>query len=154
APMFLPGVGAVVRFRQDMAPTEEARVGLAGPLWGFGAAVVALAAAYGTGSAYWAAVAHAGAWVNLFNLLPIVPLDGGRGFRALDRAQRLATLPILAGAWVASGEGLVVLLLVVALVRALEPASGARDTRSWLEYAGLVAGLALVGSASASLAGV
>jgi Zn-dependent protease len=154
APMFLPGVGAVVRFRQDMAPAEEARVGLAGPLWGFGAAVVALGVAYGTGSPLWAAIAHAGAWVNLFNLLPIVPLDGGRGFRALDRGQRLATLPVLAAAWYATGEGLVALLLIVALIRALEATSGARDVRSWVEYAGLVAGLTLVGAAAAPLARV
>jgi Zn-dependent protease len=154
APMFLPGVGAVVRFRQDMAPAEEARVGLAGPLWGFGAAVVALGVAYGTGSPLWAAIAHAGAWVNLFNLLPIVPLDGGRGFRALDRAQRFAVLPVLAAAWYATGEGLVALLLLVAVVRALETTSGARDVRSWVEYAGLVAGLTLVSATAAPLARV
>jgi Zn-dependent protease len=152
APMFLPGVGAVVRFQQDMAPIEQARVGLAGPLWGFGAALAALAVAYGTGSALSAAIAHTGAWVNLFNLLPIIPLDGGRGFKALDRGQRMATLPVIAGAWYASGEGLLVLLLLVALFRAFETTSGVRDARSYAEYAGLVVGLSLVVRASASLA--
>src|SRR6266571_1294423 len=42
APMFIPGVGAVVRLKQYPAsPREDARVGLAGPLWGLGAAAVA-----------------------------------------------------------------------------------------------------------------
>jgi Zn-dependent protease len=153
APMFLPGVGAVVRFGQDMAPIEQARVGLAGPLWGFGAALAALALAYGTGSPLAAAIAHAGAWVNLFNLLPIIPLDGGRGFKALDRAQRVATVPVIAGAWYATGEGLLVLLLLVALFRAFETAtSGVRDARSYAEYAGLVVGLSLLVRASMLLA--
>jgi Zn-dependent protease len=31
------------------------------------------------------AIARVGAWINLFNLLPIPPLDGGRGFRPLSR---------------------------------------------------------------------
>jgi len=152
APMFLPGVGAVVRFRQQMAPREEARVGLAGPLWGFGAAIAALAVATATGSALWAAIAHTGAWVNLFNLIPIVPLDGGRGFRGLDRGQRLAALPVIAGAWYVTGEGLLLLLLVVALVRAFEATATPRDTPVYVEYVGLVGGLSLLASVAVGVA--
>src|SRR5437016_2211797 len=89
APMFIPGVGAVVRLKQYPAsPREDARVGLAGPLWGLGAAAAAYAAYIGTGGGIWAAIAHFGAWVNLFNLVPVWQLDGGRGFRALTRRQR------------------------------------------------------------------
>src|SRR5690606_7033106 len=44
APMFLPGIGAVIRSRQPMVNARErARVGLAGPIWGLGAALAALA---------------------------------------------------------------------------------------------------------------
>src|SRR2546422_5007806 len=68
--MFIPGVGAVVRLKQYPAsPREDARVGLAGPLWGLGATAAAYAAYLGTGGGIWAAIAHFGAWVNLFNLV-------------------------------------------------------------------------------------
>jgi Zn-dependent protease len=143
-PMFLPGIGAVVRVQQGMAPSEEARVGLAGPLWGCGAAIVALAVSAATASPLWAAIAHTGAWVNLFNLLPIVPLDGGRGFRALDRSQRLATLPAIAAAWYATGEGLLVLLLLVAAARSFESTATHRDPKALTQYVGLVLVLSLV----------
>lgn len=44
APMFIPGFGALVRLKQNPAsPVEDARVGLAGPLWGLGACIACLA---------------------------------------------------------------------------------------------------------------
>jgi len=153
-PMFLPGVGAVVRVQQGMAPSEEARVGLAGPLWGCGAAVVALAVSTAIGSPLWAAIAHTGAWVNLFNLLPIVPLDGGRGFRALDRGQRLATLPAIAAAWYATHDGILVLLLLVAGARALESTATFRDAKAYAQYVGVVLVLSLVLHFAVSASGI
>ena len=44
APMFIPGIGALIqskRYPDD--PKVEARIGLAGPVWGLGAALVAFA---------------------------------------------------------------------------------------------------------------
>src|SRR3989449_1217522 len=88
APMFIPGVGAVVRLKQYPAsPREDARVGLAGPLWGLGAAAAAYAAYIGTGGGISAAIAHFGASVNLFNPVPRRQLHRGRGFPALPRPQ-------------------------------------------------------------------
>src|SRR4029079_13484890 len=43
APMFIPGLGALVRLRQHVVnPREDAEIGLAGPIYGLGAALVAL----------------------------------------------------------------------------------------------------------------
>jgi Zn-dependent protease len=43
APMFIPGVGAVVMLKQHVQdPLTDAKIGLAGPVWGLGAAIVAL----------------------------------------------------------------------------------------------------------------
>jgi Zn-dependent protease len=145
APMFVPGLGAYVRMDQYPATgSEDARVGLAGPIYGLGAALAALAIHFATGSAYWAAIARVGAWLNLFNLLPLWQLDGGRGFRALSRGQRVIALVVLLVAWVATHEGLLLLLALGAGLRVFSaadaPAEG--DDVALVQYGGLVAVLA------------
>src|SRR5256714_4234987 len=111
APMFIPGFGAVIRLKQYPADAREgAGVGLAGPLWGLGAALAAYAVYRATGVGVWGAIAHFGAWVNLFNLVPVWQLDGARGFRALTRPQRWIAVAGIPGLWAVTSEGLVVLL--------------------------------------------
>jgi Zn-dependent protease len=119
APMFIPGFGAVVRLNQYPAsPAEDARVGLAGPLWGLGAAAFAYAVFLATGSSFWAAIARTGALVNLFNLIPVWQLDGSRGYSALSSGQRWVLTASLAVAWFATGETLLLLIGGVAAARA------------------------------------
>lgn len=120
APMFIPGLGAFVRMHQYPAtPTEDARVGLAGPVWGLGAAIACYGLFLVTGSSLLAGVAHAGAWVNLFNLLPIWQLDGGRAMNAMTRTQRWSAASVIGASWFATGESLLLLLLLAAVWRAL-----------------------------------
>ena len=100
APMFIPGLGAVVRLKQSPpTPGIDARVGLAGPVWGLGAALAAWAAWMATGSPLWKAIAVTGAILNLFNLLPVWQLDGARAFQALNRAQRWMALGAVVAVW-------------------------------------------------------
>ena len=85
APVFIPFMGALVWAKSlgnDAA--AEARVGLAGPILGsLGAA--ACWAVYGlTGYDFWLALAFTGFFLNLFNLLPVTPLDGGRAMAAIS----------------------------------------------------------------------
>jgi Zn-dependent protease len=146
APMFVPGLGALIRLRQHPAnPREDARIGLAGPLWGCGAAAVAyLGFVLGWGP-LWAAVARFGAWVNLFNLLPVWQLDGGRAFRALSRQQRLLAVAALAALWALSREGLLLLLLIAAAAQALRrDAPEQPDHVALAEYVLLAAALTLL----------
>jgi Zn-dependent protease len=84
APMFIPFLGAVVMMRQmpDDA-LAEARVGLAGPVLGSAGAGVCLAIGEAANSDFFRALAYIGFFLNLFNLLPIVPLDGGRAMAAM-----------------------------------------------------------------------
>jgi Zn-dependent protease len=85
APMFIPFLGAVVMARSlgDDA-TAEARVGLAGPILGTLGALALIPIAASTGNDFWYALAFTGLFLNLFNLLPVVPLDGGRAMAALS----------------------------------------------------------------------
>jgi Zn-dependent protease len=85
APMFIPFLGAVIAAKSmgdDAA--AEARVGLAGPILGSIATLVPLGIWLATGSDFWQALAFVGFFLNLFNLLPILPLDGGRAMAALS----------------------------------------------------------------------
>lgn len=84
APMFIPFLGAAI-FSKSLGDNAlaEARVGLAGPILGsLAAAGVAVVGAL-TGSSFLLALAYVGFLINLFNLLPVVPLDGGRAMAAM-----------------------------------------------------------------------
>ena len=85
APMFIPFMGAVISAKSmgdDAA--AEARVGLAGPILGSIATLVPLGIWLATGSDFWRALAFIGFFLNLFNLVPVLPLDGGRAMAALS----------------------------------------------------------------------
>jgi len=85
APMFIPFLGAVVAAKSlgdDAA--AEARVGLAGPILGSIGTLVPLGIWLATGEEFWQALAFVGFFLNLFNLLPVLPLDGGRAMAALS----------------------------------------------------------------------
>jgi len=146
APMLIPGVGAVVRLKQYPADRrEDARVGLAGPIWGLGAAAVAYAVYRATGSGIWGAIAHFGAWVNLFNLLPVWQLDGGRGFRALTRTQRWIAAALIGSMWLLTGEGLLVLLgLAAAASASFADSADQPDPTILVQYGLLVIVLSLL----------
>ena len=85
APMFIPFLGAVISAKSlgDNA-AAEARVGLAGPILGSIATLIPLGLWLATGDDFWRALAYIGFFLNLFNLLPVVPLDGGRAMAALS----------------------------------------------------------------------
>ena len=146
APMFIPFFGAVVRLKAYPAnPSQDARVGLAGPLWGLGAALVAMGIYLVTGSMLWAAIARTGAWINLFNLIPVWQLDGGRGFRALTRQQRVIVLVAAVALWMITSETVLLLIALGAVYRCFskdwpeEP-----DNTALLQFAGLLAALSVV----------
>src|SRR5207247_11147993 len=104
--------GECVSRRKQHPPDgrEDARVGLAGPFLGVGAASAAYALYFATRAGIWGAIAHVGAFINLFNLMPVWQLDGGRGFRALTRRQRWIAVGVIGLAWLLTSEGLLVLL--------------------------------------------
>lgn len=85
APTFIPFLGAVIASRSlgDDA-YAEAKVGLAGPVLGTLGAGLCLAIGKVSGSGLFMALAYVGFLVNLFNLIPVVPLDGGRAMAAMS----------------------------------------------------------------------
>jgi Zn-dependent protease len=85
APMFIPFMGAVI-WAKSMGGNAlaEARVGLAGPILGSIGTAALIPVASATGNDLFTALAFTGFFLNLFNLLPVVPLDGGRAMAALS----------------------------------------------------------------------
>lgn len=146
APMFIPFFGAMIRLKQYPAsPHEEARVGLAGPLWGLGGCIVTYAIYLATKIEAIAAIAHTAAWLNLFNLLPVWQLDGSHAFKALSKIERGIIAALFAGMWYATEEGLLGLLFVVAAFRAFMKDSAAkRDMPILVEFAVIIIGLSLL----------
>ncbi len=102
APMFIPFLGAFVAMKQmPKNALAEARVGLAGPVLGSVGALGAWGIYELTQEPLFLGLAYVGFFLNLFNLLPMLPLDGGRAVGALS--------PVF---WLVGIAGLVALLFV------------------------------------------
>jgi len=146
APFFVPGVGAFVRLQQDFHdPRQDARVALAGPIWGLGAALFCALVHLATGEPIWKALAQFGALINLFNLVPIWQLDGGRVFRSLSRPQRWLGVAALATAWTITEDGMLMLLMILGAFRAATDSTRpAPDRGALVQYVGLVAALSFL----------
>jgi Zn-dependent protease len=85
APMFIPFVGAAVALKE--APRDawsQAYVSIGGPLLGSFGALVSHSLGETTHEPVFFAIAATGYWLNLLNLIPIVPLDGGKIVTALS----------------------------------------------------------------------
>src|SRR5829696_4826064 len=113
APMFIPFLGALVAMKElPKDAAAEARVGLAGPVLGSLAALVPLALYGLTGDELFKALAFVGFFLNLFNLLPVLPLDGGRAMAALSPWMWLVGYALLIAAAIAFPNPIMILILL------------------------------------------
>lgn len=89
-PTFIPFLGAFVKMGETKTVTQEAVGAIGGPVLGTAGAGLVYLGAEATGSNLMMALAYAGFLINLFNLLPVPPLDGGRITAALHPSMWLA----------------------------------------------------------------
>jgi Zn-dependent protease len=114
APLFIPFLGAVIGMKE--LPDDawaEAKVALAGPILGSVGAAACWIAAEATGSEMLMGLAFVGFFLNLFNLIPIVPLDGGRAAGALHPAIWFVGLLLMVGLVVVSPNPLLLIIVIV-----------------------------------------
>ncbi len=115
APMFIPFLGAQILLK-EMPPNAwvEAMVGYGGPLLGTIGGLVAFMIGMETGSPLFFALASSAFFLNLFNLVPIIPLDGGRVVTAISPWLWIVGIVLLVPylLWNLSGAGIYILLLV------------------------------------------
>ena len=151
-PVFIPFVGAVIAMRG--LPRDayvEALVGIGGPVLGSLGAAVCLAAGVATGTRFWYALASTGFIINLFNLIPLYPLDGGRIIGAISRWLWLVGAAIGVAVFLVTESPLMLLVLLFGLLNVGQlrrlPATGyyripaARRLAMGAAYVGLVVAL-------------
>lgn len=160
APTFIPFVGAWIQMKEIPHDVEtEAYVGIAGPLVGTLSALVVYAFAITQASALALALAYAGFMINLFNLIPLSPFDGGRITAILSPKVWLLGVPMLGALFFVWPSPMLILIAllaapqVIAVLRgqaeAAMPAgyyeaSAAMRVRYGVWYLGLAAFLALM----------
>jgi Zn-dependent protease len=167
-PTFIPGLGAFVSAPPTGTPGQNVAAALAGPLFGILAAGACWAYAIVHGEPalaprerFWTACAYIGFFLNLFNLIPTPPFDGGAIAGAVDARLWFLGIVLLA-AWVFFFPSIFAfvilgLMLLTALPRVIAVWRGQLDPRgsgltSGQRVATLVAYLALIGIAIAGAA--
>ena len=115
-PAFIPFVGAMINLRETPHDAEtEAYVAYAGPFVGTLAAFAAYLYGRQTGQELWLAVAYSGFMLNLFNLLPVSPLDGGRITQVISPRIWLFGVPLLIALFIYMPSPMLMLIGVLAL---------------------------------------
>jgi Zn-dependent protease len=115
APTFIPFVGAWIEMKQMPHDAEtEAYVGMGGPLLGTVGALACYFIARDQQSGWLLAVAYSGFFLNLFNLIPLTPLDGGRITQVISPWLWLAGVPVLGALMFWSPSPMLILIAVLA----------------------------------------
>ncbi|MFC5469263.1 site-2 protease family protein [Cohnella suwonensis] len=113
---FIPFVGAMVNMKEPLKDAAtESYVAYGGPLAGLISFLPAVALYEYTGEPFWALVVFLGAMINLFNLIPVTPLDGGRIVSVLSTKIWLIGLLILGVYAVISMSPLIFLILIIGI---------------------------------------
>jgi Zn-dependent protease len=113
APVFIPFLGAAIMMKEmPKNAAVEARIGIAGPILGSLACLVPFALWQTTGESLWQALTYTGVFINLFNLLPVLPLDGGRVMSAVStKVWAVGFAALIGGAVVFASPFLVLIAL-------------------------------------------
>ena len=134
-PTFIPFVGAWVELKDHPHDAEtEAYVGVAGPLVGTAGALVCFYLARSTHSQLLLALAYAGFFINLFNLIPLAPFDGGRVTAAVSPRLWLIGVPLLVALFFYSPSPLLILMAVLALPHVVKAWRGIRSPEEQAYY--------------------
>ena len=113
-PTFIPFVGAWIELKdQPLSVKQEAEIAFAGPFAGTVAAVIVLALSQWQQSTLLLALAYAGFFLNLFNLVPVTPFDGGRIVAILSPKIWFVGVPLLIGAFMLSPSPMFLMILLL-----------------------------------------
>jgi Zn-dependent protease len=115
APMFIPFVGAWIALKeQPLNAKDEAYIGIAGPFVGTIAACLCYFWARMNESNLFLAISYAGFFINLFNLIPLPPFDGGRITAAISRKMWFIGAPLLIAMFLWRPSPILILMVILA----------------------------------------
>jgi len=115
-PIFIPFVGAWIELKEEPVDAEtEAYVAAGGPFLGTVASVLTYLWSQQSGSNLLLAIAYSGLFLNLFNLLPLSPLDGGRITAVLSPRIWLLGAPLMVGVFVYNPSPALILVAIFAI---------------------------------------
>jgi Zn-dependent protease len=118
-PTFIPFVGAWISLKNQRLNAETtAFVGMAGPLLGSTSAFIVYMIALHYESHWLLAIAYAGFVLNLFNLIPVVPLDGGHVVAVISPKIWIVGIPLLIALFLWRPNPLLIIVTILALPRA------------------------------------
>jgi Zn-dependent protease len=157
-PTFIPFVGAWINLKnQGLSAETTAFVGLAGPLLGSTSAFLVYLAALHYQTHWLLAIAYAGFVLNLFNLIPVSPLDGGHIVAVISPKIWIVGIPMLVALYLWRPNPLLIIVAILAVpkvwaaIRGTVPAhaepqlaSKKLKVRFAAEYLGLVCFLSLM----------
>ncbi len=161
-PYFIPGLGAFVNSPLTGSPAQNAVGAIMGPVFGVAAAAVCWAYGASTNEPFWIVCAYLGFFLNLFNLIPALPLDGGRVVGVIDNRLYLVGAALLV-AWIVfyrhfSVFTILILVYVLAssVPRGIAAWRGQADPRAGLASRGqrITIGLAYLALLAITVAGV
>jgi Zn-dependent protease len=136
-PTFIPFVGAWISLKnQSLSAETTAFVGLAGPLLGSTSAFLVYLVALQYQSHWLLAIAYAGFVLNLFNLIPVVPLDGGHVVAVISPKIWIVGIPLLVALYVWRPNPLLIIVTILALPKAWSALRGKVPVRPESELAG------------------
>jgi Zn-dependent protease len=114
-PVFIPFVGAWIALKeQPLKAEDEAYIGIAGPFVGTIAALMCYLWAYMDNNYLFLAISYAGFFINLFNLIPLPPFDGGRITAAISRRMWFIGAPLLVGVFLWRPSPILILMIILA----------------------------------------
>ena len=118
-PTFIPFVGAWINLKnQGIGSETQAFVGMAGPLLGSTGAFIVYLVALEYQTHWLLAIAYAGFVLNLFNLIPVVPLDGGHIVAVISPKIWVIGLPMLVVLYFWQPSPLIIIIAILAAPKA------------------------------------
>jgi Zn-dependent protease len=116
-PIFIPFVGAFISMKEMPSDAStEAFVAIGGPILGSIGALICLAIYYITGKSIFIALAYSGFILNLFNLIPVHPLDGGRIVTAISPALWIIGIPLMLVAAIKFLNPIIIMFLILGAI--------------------------------------
>lgn len=129
---FVPGFGAFTSWKgAPQSVFQEAVIAFGGPLLGGLAGLVCYAYGLATGSDFWIAAAYVAFFLNLFNMIPIAFLDGGKMTGAISSRLWIVGFVFVVVAAIAFHwwNPILLILIVLSIPRVVQTFRGQIDPR-------------------------